>query len=320
MGYNMVKAALIILDSTTKNQKNSIFSKIAEKLIDYFYTFIPNKIERITLDEGLMTINVIRIPIAGDLKQDNLNQRLGKILNWLEKERVSVVSFDNYIADNCYEFVKRVQQLGISISYGYNLFYPIAIKTIKKLLKSKGLDLNNIDMAIVADEDSSYEVELIKYLSPQIKYLTFVCDKNIKVQGLIDDIFNNFGFSIRVCSSIKECINELDLIFNISNKTLSQKDLRTKKKIVIFNVFTPIDIHKENISVLNDIEIDISTKIQLPSQINNKYKYNICEIYILAKLDKLYLLKHQSIENDFENIYNYFKNNFKICSLNGINL
>lgn len=316
----MKKIALITCDNLEGLKKDSIINKLSSTMKTIFYGFLPNKTDKLTLEDEQLILFVIKIPNGKNVRTEKITSRLEDVWLWMKEEKINAVSFDKYLTNNYHEHIlKNLVQMGTHICYGNKVFLSLAVKTLKRVLKSKGLAMSEVDVAIVSDGKSDYEVELIKYLSPHVRYLTYVCGNNNKISWLIDDIFNNLGFCIRICSNIKECINDVGLIINLTADDIIPKNLFIKSKIIVFNINGNLITNRANITVVNDIAIDISSKI--PLNIDNKCKYSLCEMYILSKLDKLYLLKQYVYERDFEDIIGCFNAScFKITSIDGVNL
>lgn len=312
----MNKATLIVLESY--NEKFSGFGKILRKMVGPFEALIPNKIENIVLQDEDFTLNIVQIPKMA-VECGRLEARLERLSKWFQKEEIGLVAIDEYIENNpALELI--IKKSGAEVSYGSNVFFSFEIRTLKKLFKSKGLDISDIDTVIVSDGSSKYETGYIKYFSPFAKYLTYV-SSNINIKELIDDIFNNFGFSIRVCSNIKDCIGEAGLVINLTKDEVIPKGTKLKSELIVRNVANSLSSSRSSLTVLNEINIDISSKFKIHTDIKNKYKYRICEQYILSKLGKLYLLKKVAEENDLKEIYDCIKNEgFKIIGLDGKNI
>lgn len=312
----MTKAALIILERN--NEKISGFSKFLRKIIGQFEALSPNKTESIALDDENFSLNIVKIPKIA-VESGKLKARLEKLSKWLQKEEISLMAYDEYFENNL-DLESIIKRLDIEISYGNNIFFSFEIRVLKKLLKSKGLDISDTDTVIVSDGSSKYETGYIKYLSTLVKYLTYVAS-NINIKELIDDIFNNLGFSIRVCPNIKDCIGDGGLIINLTRDEVVSKGVKVNDRLIVRNIADISANSKSNITVLNEINIDISSKFKILTEIENKYKYRICEMYILSKLGKLYLLKQIAEENELKVIYDCIKNEgFRIVGLSGSNI
>lgn len=246
---------------------------------------------------------------------------LNKIFQLMSRQGIDVVSFDEYLLDNYInQILHFTNSNNIYLSYGDNLMYPVLVRTIKKILKSKGYDIREVEVAIISEEKTRHTENLIRYFAPQAKYLTYVELGNSRLDNIINDIFINQGFSIRVCNDLNKCIKDVKLIINLSNRKIYQIESAIDK-ILVFNMYkTSNDIKaSKNISVLNEILIDISSVIR--SNANRKNNYKLAEMYILFKLDKLYVLKQNLSEEQFNQIYQFSKDyNIKVDSLEGINL
>lgn len=311
----MKKGVLII--SANKSANTHKATGLMSKTIDIFSFLIPNKIYSLIFEQEQIVLYIVRIPDVSDLK---VSARIKRIFEWIDREGISVVSFDKYFLQNHGEHISKHDYMVAEVSFGDNILFSLVIRTLKKILKSKGLDIDQVDTAIISDGKSRYEIDFIKYLSPHVKYLTYVCQESIKIKRLIDDIFDNLGISIRVCTNIKECIGDIGLIVNLAPKTVIPKNLYSKNKTVIYDMYGVVDTNKENISILNDIIIDIPM-FEIPIDINNLDKYALCEMFILLKLNKLHLLKQYATEHELQEIYECFKKmGSKIIRLDGINL
>ena len=311
----MKRIALVTIDKGVY-QKDNILYNISLVFRNLVHMFIPNKID-INIIEDQITLYVIKI----FTKENTIKIKLERLFKYIIEQQIDVVAFDKDIMDNYYENIQEfIKDSGIYLSNGDNVFFTLIIRTLKKVLKTKGWSLGNIDVAIVSETDSYYAQTFIKQLSPHVKYLTYVCKERSDFRVLIDDIFNNLGFSIRICSDIKQCINEVNLIINLTNKNIVTSSSNTNN-IVICNIadIDNIKVIPANVSILKDISIALTKTIKL--LLENKMRYKLCEMYILSKLDKLYLLKQEPDEYDFSQIYSSFRDNgFKILGLDGINL
>ena len=313
----MTKAALIILENDKNVEESSILRSIINKTFGFIEVLIPNKIERIDLPSENFSLDIVKIPrIVGEGKR--LESRLKKLSKWIQKEGISLLAFDEDIENNPI-LVSIFKKSSVEVSYRSNIFFSFEIRVLKSLLKSKGLDIKDTDTVIVSNGTSKYETGYIKYLSTCVKYLTYV-SSNINIEGLIDDLFNDFGFSIRVCSNIKDCIEEAGLVINLTNDEVIPKGAKLKNRLVVRNIVGKLS-NSNNVTVLNEINIDISSRFKIQTKIENKYKYKICELYVLTKLGKLYLLKQFAEENDLKVIHECIKNEgFKTTGLNGKNI
>lgn len=311
----MKRVALVTIEKNNR-EKKGLFNNILYILRELFDVFMPNKIETKMIGEDI-TLYIIKMFMI----EDTVRMKLEKIFRYIIEQEIEAVAFESYFMSNYYEeILDFIKHSGICLSKGDNISFPLIVNTLKKILKAKGLSLGETDVAMLTDESTDYIEAFIRYLAPAIKYLTYVCKEESNIRFIIDDIFDSLGFSIRVCTDLKQCIKEVNLIINLSSNNIVT-DINTTSNIVIFNIksITGIGQIPKNISVLNDILIDISPISATP--LDNEQKYKLCEMYILSKLDKLYLLKQNVSDKNCQLIYDCFKSNgFRITGLDGINL
>ena len=181
----------------------------------------------------------------------------------------------------------------VNINFTYSSTWNNSSNTINYLIKYTDSKLSDINKII-----KKYNLEQDKILIKKIKELKEI--KAILIQTKKTWEYNNYINKIMV--QLKENNNSLKIY--IKKQIIVKKDEAKKYTILFSKKIKPI------LNKINDIVVNIASKLMIKEKINNKDRQIISLLYqIKLKLDKLSSLTNNTF-NSKKDLQNYIISNF----------
>lgn len=230
------------------------------------------------------------------LQEKNSENKIIKIINKLAvyKENVYVLSDD--LSDM--EIHKLMEKNNVSYLKSKELKKYLVIKILEYINKIQNTEINNMDVTLLMNDISEYNVYLIEKLSKIVKSIKIVTPNIYKFKNLEEKLSNEYGIALQFSNSYKKALAKSKYIINLDFISIDINEYEILDKAIIINC---ID---ENIRIksklFNGIVIN-SCNIKFSKNIRDKFK----RMNIYHKYNTL-ILYHSNIyeEKDFNNIFN----------------
>lgn len=258
---------------------------------------------KISVDEVCEEVK-INLPRFSLYSSQKYGKKIAKIL---KKYKVSNVVLNNELAKN--EIFKNIlyenNNYIISGKRMYKTLIPQVLREVSKLMQ---LEVQNMNVAILADEYSIDNLDLIKYVSDMVKHVTLVTSNAYKFQKLVDELMHYSGVSVKLLNKGKHTLKRENFVINIDfDKEALSKITVPVNSVVICTSEAKYPI-KNNFNgiIINDIDI------YLNHEAKNFNTLSLCEAYIYNYMKKI--KENELIFNRSEYTINTFLgNNGAIC-------
>ena len=235
-------------------------------------------LNRISVDEVCEEIKV-NIP---NFKEKNSQKYGKKISKILKKYNVSNVVLNDELSK--YENFKNVlNENNNYIISGKRMYKVLIPKIIKETSTIMGIAPEKMNIAILVDEYSIDNLDLIKYLSDMLKHVTLITNNAYKFQKLVDELMHYSGVSVKLLNKGKHTLKRENYVVNIDF------DLSSLNKIVVpvnsIVISIPDDKYpiRKNFNgiVINDVNIYLNQETQGFNSLS------LCEAYIYNYMKKI---------------------------------
>ena len=281
-------------DNIFENKSTGVFSAFFKK-ISFLGVFRKLKrlfkirlaiYKRIQVDSNLI-IQGIRLPYT--LKEFN---SLGRV----EKNRL-----DKVIAQICREhsITRCIMPASCSCTIksceknnfeGRIVYTALAEYILKDLCSRRGLNIREIDIAIVQGEDDLLPYIIIKLLSPVVKFITLVTEQRDLMDKKIEEVCDETGLSVRITDNLKDVLKNCDLVINYGKlKTAGIKNNINSNAIIINYGELENTLAEIKKAIINGVDIGLGDKY-LQGFEKEIFKFysstEIAEIVLISKIDR----------------------------------
>lgn len=260
-------------------------------------------LRKISVDEVCEEVK-ISIPNFSLRSSQKYGRKIAKIL---KKYKVSNVVLNNELSKN--ETFKNIlyesNNYIISGKRMYKTLIPQIIRETSKLMQT---EVQKMNIAILADEYSIDNLDLIKYLSDMVKHVTLVTSNAYKFQKLVDELMHYSGVAVKLLNKGKHTLKRENFVINIDfDQEALSKIIVPVNSVVICTSDTKYPIkNKFNGIIINDVDI------YLNHETKNFNTLSLCEAYIYNYMKKI--KENELIFNRSEYKINaYMGNNGNIC-------
>lgn len=262
-----------------------------------------NFFNRITVDEICEEVK-IGVPHFSSKGSLRYGKKISKIL---KKYKVSNVVLNNQLIND--EVFKNVlYENNNYIITGKRMYKALIPKTIKDTAKIMNLEPERMNVAILADEYSIDNLDLIKYISDMVRHVTLITSNAYKFQKLVDELMHYSGVSVKLLNKGKHTLKRENYIVNVDfDREALGKIIIPSDSILVLTTGDKYTIRKNfNGVIINDIEI------YLNQETKNFRTLSLCEAYIYNYMKKI--KENELLFNRSEyRINGYIGNNGKIC-------
>lgn len=262
-----------------------------------------NFFNRITVDEVCEEVK-IGVPHFSSKGSLRYGKKISKIL---KKYKVSNVVLNNQLIND--EVFKNVlYENNNYIITGKRMYKALIPKTIKDTAKIMNLEPERMNVAILADEYSIDNLDLIKYISDMVRHVTLITNNAYKFQKLVDELMHYSGVSVKLLNKGKHTLKRENYIVNVDfDQEALEKIIIPSDSILVLTTGDKYTVRKNfNGVIINDIEIYLN-------QETKKFRtLSLCEAYIYNYMKKI--KENELLFNRSEyRINGYIGNNGKIC-------
>ena len=221
----------------------------------------------------------IKIP---RFKENQTSKKGKKINKLLKKYKVSNVVLSNELNKNN-ELKKIIYQNNNYIITGNRMYKTLLPKTVKEISEYTKIEMETLKIAILVDEFSIENLDLIKTIAKRVKQVLIVSKNEQKFKRLADEIMNKEWIIIQLIKKGKYNLKRNQIILNLD---FSKDDLRNYtigRYSIIINVKNEIEQLGKNFEgiIINTIDIYLNEE---------KKGFNtlaLCEAYIYNYLKKI---------------------------------
>ena len=221
----------------------------------------------------------IRVPEFKDNKQQKYAKKISKIL---KQHKVSNVVLSNELK-NSIGFRNIIMQNNNYIITGkklYKVLIPTIIRDIANLIK---YDKEKLNIAILIDEYSADNVELIKIIADEVKSVTLITNNAYRFQQLVDELLRSKGIIVQLLNKGKINLKRKQVVINLDFSDTDIEKLNVpNESVVITNNFSVQKMKNGfNGIVIRDIDIYLNKS-------NEKFRsLELCEAYIYNYMKRI---------------------------------
>lgn len=245
----------------------------------------------------------VKVPALKEKNQRKYAQRMDKIL---KKYKVGHLVLSNDLKP-FEDFKNTIMQNGHDIITGKKL-YKVLLKTIlQDVSKSMHFEMEKMNVAMLVDEASADNIELIQRIAEDVKSLTLVTNNAYRFEQIVEELLKSQGIVVQLVSQKQGNLKRKHVILNIdfANSTLEKMNLPMEALVITNNTSTVNLKNSFNGIVIRDIDI------YLGKQVENFRTLELCEAYVYQTMKRIKENEFRFQHSDYK-INGYIGNNGKI--------
>ncbi len=256
----------------------------------------------IQIDEKLNELE-IAIPHLTEKNELKYGKKVNKIL---KKRNVSNVVLSNEIMQK-EKFCNCVSSQNNYIITGNRLYQALTKYILQDICNMVNIPMPTISLAILSHEFSIENLDLVKYISKEIREVVVLSENKERFDKMLEKFFNEEGIAIRVLENKHSNISSYPFIINLDYTEEEVNKLIISKNAIVISIKNKICALRKSFNgiLLNDVEI------YLEKEVKDFRTLALCEAYLYH-----YRKKIQENEKEFEKspyrINTYMGNNGKI--------
>lgn len=234
--------------------------------------------DAISVDEVCEEIKV-NVPEFKEKTSIKYGKKISKVL---KKYKVSNVVLNDELQKN--ETFKNVLDENNNYIISGKRMYKVLLPTIiKETSKMMNVSVEKLNIAILVDEYSIDNLDLIKYLSDMVKHVTLITNNAYKFEKLVDELLHYSGVSVRLLNKGKHTLKRENYVINIDfNAEFLNKIILPVNSIVITVPDEKYPVKKNfNGIIINDVNIYLNQDVEDFSSLS------LCEAYIYNYMKKI---------------------------------
>ena len=219
------------------------------------------------------------LPFFKENKSKKFAKRTIRILN---RDKINSVILNNELLKNnvfCNELINNRKY----IITGRRLYRALICRILKDISSQMEVNIAQLKVALLINEYSIENIELIKNISKLVKSLTVLTNDKNKYDRLTNELFNEEGIILKVLE--KNNLKYVNIIINIDFNSEEMNNLTINNNALIVNCFVDNYKVKPNFNGIIIKKIDIISRVVENSRISN---LALCEAKIYNYLRKLY--------------------------------
>lgn len=221
----------------------------------------------------------IKVPEFKEKKEQKYAKKINKIL---KKHKVNNVVLSNELKKSI-NFENVIIQDNNYIITGkklYKVLIPTIVSDISKLMH---FEKEKINVALLIDEYSSDNIELIKILADKVKSLTLITNNAYRFEQIVDELLRSKGIVVQLVNNGKISLKRRQLIINLdfSSVNIGKLNLPNEAVIITNNIEIPKIKNSFNGIIIRDIDIYLNKSIE------NFRKLELCEAYIYNYMKRI---------------------------------
>lgn len=240
------------------------------------------------------------------LKEKNQKKYAQKMTKALKKYKVGHLVLSNDLKP-FEDFKNTVMQNSHDIITGKKL-YKVLLKTVlQDISKSMHFEMEKMNVAMLVDEASADNIELIQRIAEDVKSLTLVTNNAYRFEQIVEELLKSKGIVVQLVNQKQGNLKRKHVILNIdyANTTLEKMNL-PMEVLVITNSTSPVNLKNSfNGIVIRDIDI------YLGKQVEKFRTLELCEAYVYQTMKRIKENEFRFQHSDYK-INGYIGNNGKI--------
>lgn len=226
-----------------------------------------------------------------------------KICKILRKYKINNVILSSELFNN--EMIKNtINTCDNNIITGDNIFKALIKKSIKDICNLTKTPMQLTKVAIFVHEFSIENLNVVKYISVDVKQLIVISDNKNRFERIAEDLLDNYGISLLIFDVDYKNISRCDFIINLDFTEKELKGYNLSREAIIISIKENIGKLKNNFNgiIINDLDIYLEEKY------NSYRSLAVCEAII-----------YDFRKNPKENERRFDKANYKINKYIGTN-
>lgn len=245
-----------------------------------------------------------------------------KILDILYKSNISKVVLSNTLKKD-EELKNAICEQNLSILDGKALFEIMALDCIEYIANKQNKELNNLEIAILANDISNNVIDNIMIFSDNTKSLSIVTNNIEKFRSIEEKIREKYGIIIRIANNKRKSLSKANIIVNIDfpEELINKYNINPNAILININQKVKICAKKFNGININDYILSVPNEVLIKFNQNGiKSDFETKELYesIILKEKNLYSAKN-IIKNNKAKIIGLTGNNGRINEKEYIN-
>lgn len=221
----------------------------------------------------------IKIP---RFKENQTEKNAKKINKILRKYKVSNIIFSNELNENN-ELKNIMYQNNNYIITGERMYKVLLSKIVKEISEYIKVKTETLKVAILADEFSIENIDLIKTIAQRVKEVTIISKNEYKFIKTAEELMSKEGISIQLIKKGKYNLKRNHIILNLDFKEEDIKNYTIGRYSIIINLKNKMEKIIKNFEgiIINSINI------YLNGEKKNFDSLALCEAYVYNYLRKI---------------------------------
>jgi len=249
---------------------------VSYAIIDYHNSKWTYKIKQIS--------NVEELNIFLPHFKEKSSQKYGqKVLNILNKAEVNKLVINNELLKNR-AFCEMLYENKKNIITGRNMYKSLIVRIMKDVSFQMNVEIKQLKVALLVDNYSVENVDLIKTVAKEVKSLTVVTTDKDKFDMLIDNLYTKYGIVVKVLEKSTTNLKNIQILINADFPSYDMNHLIVPNSILIICGFAKHYQIEKNFNGIVIKNIDI---IDCNNHNQNIDDLSLCEAKIYSYLRKL---------------------------------
>lgn len=244
---------------------------------------IFNKVETEKKDDRIL----LRLPLKETIQLKE--KQIKKIKKQIQQYNVKNV----ILSENLYNLKDELCTMNINILNGTVLFKILLDEIIKYICTKINNKMEKINIAVLTNDGSSINKEIIICLAEKVKTINIVTNKKDEFSFIEDLLYKDKGIIVRISNNYRTSLNKTDVIINMDFPENMISKYYIPSKCIIININGGVKIRTKKFSGININGYNIV--------IPEKYKvtgYNDKYVYESNIIDKEYKLAKRQLLDD----------------------
>lgn len=221
----------------------------------------------------------IKVPEFKENKQQKYAKKINKILKQhkvnsivLSKDLKKSIDFGNLIMQNN-NYIITGKKL-------YKVLIPTVIRDVSNLMK---FDKEKLNIAILIDEYSADNVELIKIIADEVKSVSLITNNAYRFQQLVDELLKSKGIIIQLLNKGKINLKRKQVIVNFDFSDIDIEKLNVPNECIVITNNLSAQKMKNGFNgiIIRDLDIYLNKS-------NEKFRsLELCEAYVYNYMKRI---------------------------------
>ena len=262
-------------------------------------------IYRLNINSDAEKINIF-LPMFKEKYSDIYAKKVVKILN---KFQISNMVVNQKLLKN-QKFCERLLVENKKIITGRKMYKTLLMRVLKDISIQLNVKLEKLKLVFLTEEYSVENLDLIRWVAPNVKSLSIVTTDKDKFLNLSEELYKKFGIVLRVYEKDKTNFKYAHILVNIDFLSNDMEKINMSNKSVVI----PGDAF--NYKIKSNFEGILIRKIDIISKENTDMSFDdlaVCEAKVYSSLRRL-KENDRAFEMNGYRINGYFGENGKILA------